>query len=174
MNQSIKPGRPLGVSLAIFTSGVLFVLLPFAQVAMILLLRMRIQTFTLTTPDGEVIPLASGGTLTDIPDTQLVLQVFVAIVFLIILILAWRGRPQSIRYIHIFAVLLLLAVNFVATSGVFSSDEGLQAGVDSAEQLGRSLSQIRLVLQTLVTLYVVWYMNRAPARNFYRGQVDGG
>jgi hypothetical protein len=45
----------------------------------------------------------------------------------------------------------------------------LEDGFTSADAIFDALRSGEVLLMLLVALYVVWYMNRAPARAFYRG-----
>jgi hypothetical protein len=44
-----------------------------------------------------------------------------------------------------------------------------QAGLTSGDAFFSALDTGRIVIGVLVFLYVYWYMNRAPARAYYRG-----
>jgi len=49
------------------------------------------------------------------------------------------------------------------------SQQNLDAGVSSLDSILNSLSLGQFTVGILVTFYVVWYLNRGPARAFYRG-----
>lgn len=158
-----RPGRPLGLSLAIIISAMLFSLLPIVQVGIFLLLRQRFQNMEFLEGGGAV-----GGNL-QLSDTALIWQVIGGVIFLVIAVFAWRGKPPFIRYLLIAAVLILTTITIGITIVSLSSAPDIQFGVDSARSLQDSLLRARLVVTALVSLYVMWYVNRGPARAFYRG-----
>jgi hypothetical protein len=158
-----RPGRPLGLSLAIITSAMLFSILPIGQIIFFLALRQRFQNIEFLEGGGAI-----GGNM-QFSDTALIWQVIGGVIFLIIAIFAWRGKPPSIRYLLLAAVLILTAVTIVVTIISLSSVPDVQLGIDSAASIQDSLLRARLVVTALVSLYVVWYVNRGPARAFYRG-----
>lgn len=166
----MKPARTLGISLAIIASVMLFTLLPLMQVALILSIRVRIAAVNLDIP-GEpdaVTPMLSGGTLEGVNDVGLVVQVILGLVFLGIAYFAWRGRPGWIRLVMLGAV-LALTVATIALSIIPLTGDDYAAGIDSGTAIRQVLLSSRLLVSVLVALYVVWYMNRGPARAFYRG-----
>lgn len=167
----MKPGRTLGLSLAIAASVMLFTLIPLMQVAMVLIVQFRLQSAQPVLPFTEegVAPIAMGGNYTGLPDVALFVQTLLGLAFLIIAIFAWRGHPQSIRKIMIGTVLGLTIFTLIVSVLPLIQQPSLEAGFDSGNDLSRSLSASRFVLSVLIPLYVVWYMSRGPARAFYRG-----
>ncbi len=165
----MKPGRTLGVSLAIFASVMLFSILPLMQVAMVLILRYRMQSVNLPDGTSAVQPIAVGGDYTGVTDLGLVLQSLLGVVFIIIAVFAWRGRPAWIRLALLVAVLVLTVVTVALSILPLISGSNLNAGIDSGAAIVHTLLSSRLAASLLVALYVVWYMNRGPARAFYRG-----
>ncbi len=158
-----KPGRPLGLSLAIITSALLFSLLPLLQVAILLLLRERLHAVESLEAGGVV-----GSYLTGVSDSRLLLQAGLGLIFFVIALAAWRGRPPAIRLITVIAVLLLTALT-IALDLSAAQPPAAGEGFDSSAGLAGSLRQARSAISLLVALYVVWYINRGPARAFYRG-----
>jgi uncharacterized membrane protein (UPF0136 family) len=164
----MKPGRTLGLSLAIFASAMLFSILPMLQVAMLLIIHYRFQNTDLALPGKAVVnPIAIGGSFEGGSDASLIVQVVLGVIFLVIAVCAWRGRPPWIRFVMIAAVVLLTLVTaaFSITPLLDSPD----VGIDSGAALRQTLLSGRMILSLLVALYVVWYVNRGPARAFYRG-----
>jgi hypothetical protein len=102
-------------------------------------------------------------------DAALLWQFISGVVFLAIAIFAWRGKPSSMRYVLIAAVLILTTVTIAATLISLNSVPDVQSGIDSGGSVQDSLLRARLVVTALVSLYVMWYVNRGPARAFYRG-----
>jgi len=167
----MKPGRTLGLSLAILGAVMLFSVLPLLQVAMILLLRYRLQNASLplegdTTPST---PFAVGGAFVGVDDGTMLLQAGLGIGFLIIAFFAWRGRPGWIRFVMIGAVALLTLISIGVSVAPLISAPDLNAGIDSGEAIRNVLLSGRMIVSVLLALYVAWYMNRGPARAFYRG-----
>jgi hypothetical protein len=168
----MKPGRTFGLSLAIIASVLLFSILPLMQVSMVLLVEYRLsqQPPTLPLGNGENIqPIAVGGDFTGVADSTLILQTLLGLAFLLVALLAWIGRPPSIRFVLIAAVCTLTLLTLLTSILPLFSAPNLQDGIDSGAGVVRSLLASRALLTLLVPLYVLWYMNRAPARAFYRG-----
>ncbi len=162
-----KPGRPLGVTLAIVASVMLFTVFPLMIVAMVLLVQSHFQNLNFDGSDLE--PIAMGGDFMGVPPASLGIQVILSLVFLVIAIFAWRGRPPFIRYVILVAVLVLTGITFAVTIAENTSPQNLPQGMSSLDSMLRSGSCGLLVLDLLVSLYVAWYLNRGPARAFYRG-----
>lgn len=167
----MKPGRTFGLSLAILASVMLFSLLPLMQVSMVLIVQYRItQMVADPLPDAQdVQPIAVGGDFTGVSDATLFLQTLLGVAFLLVAVFAWMGHPSFIRYVMIAAVCGLTLMTLITSVLPLVSQPTLQAGLDSGAEIARSLLAGRILLAILVPLYVLWYMNRAPARAFYRG-----
>jgi hypothetical protein len=162
-----RPGRPFGVSIAIAAGTFLFALLPLLQVGMVLGLRQHYLNISVGDEAGLS---ASGADFTaGVSSEQLLLQSVLALAFLAVAVLTWRGRPSRMRYIFVGAVVLLTLIKFAAVIIQSQTKRDLQAGLSSGDDLSRSLAVGQLVVEIVVTLYVVWYMNRGPARAFFRG-----
>lgn len=160
-----KPGRPLGVSLAIIASTVLFAILPLLQVAMVLLVRRHFMNLSF---EEGFEPVITGGDYLGVPESSLILQAVLGITFLVITVLAWRGRPPIMRLLLIAAVAIFTLIKFISIVAQYMAIQDPQTA-SSFDAISRSLGTSQVVLELLVTLYVIWYMNRAPARAFYRG-----
>lgn len=159
-----RPGRPLGLSIAIITSVMLFSLLPLLQVITLLLLRERFRNVELLETGGAV-----GSYLVGISDNKLLLQSVLGLAFLVIAVAAWRGKPAHIRNVMVAAVLFLTALTIAFDLSTLSQPTAPGEGFDSSVALTDNLLQARVAASALVGLYVVWYVNRGPARAFYRG-----
>jgi hypothetical protein len=158
-----KPGRPLGLSLAIIISVVLFSLLPIAQAIFVLSLRQQFQSIEFLPGGGAI-----GGDLI-VSDTNIIVPVINGLIFLVIAALAWRGKPSAIRFVFMAGVVYLTLVTILLTVASFMEPPSLEQGLDSGAQFMDSLLVGRVVMSVLVALYVIWYVNRGPARAFYRG-----
>jgi hypothetical protein len=162
-----KPGRPFGVSIAIIVSAFMFSLLPLLQVGMVLIVRQHFLDLRMGDEGPE--PIAMGGDFLGVPESSLIFQGLLALIFFVLAVLAWRGRPSNMRYILVGSVLLLTVIRLGVVVSQASAQQNFQAGVSSMDGIFRSLVRGELIISVLVALYVVWYMNRGPARAFYRG-----
>ncbi|GIL12201.1 MAG: hypothetical protein BroJett038_09210 [Chloroflexota bacterium] len=164
-----RPGRPLGVSLAIIASALVFSLLPLLQVGMVLTIR-QVRLNSLNQDLSEDVPAFSGADLIGgISETELLVQGILGLGFLGLAVLAWRGRPPALRFMLVGAVVLLTGIKLAAIIAQSLAQQNLQIGMSSADSIFQSLSVGQLAVEFLVMLYVVWYMNRGPARAFFRG-----
>lgn len=159
-----KPGRPLGLSIAIIASTMLFSLLPLAQALFYLSFKLRFQNIEFLEGGG-----ATGGSIEGISDLQLALQFVTGIGFLVLALFAWRGRPAVMRLLFVGAVLLLAAATVITTLLSFRGEVTVEQLFDPVAALSDTLVRARLIFTLLIALYVVWYVNRGPARAFYRG-----
>ncbi|MBL8132620.1 MAG: hypothetical protein JNL42_12245 [Anaerolineae bacterium] len=167
-----KPPRTLGLSLAILASVMLFTLLPLLQVSIFFAVQYRFSQVNLPVdPSSEdtAAPIAIGGSAGGVPDTALIVQIALGLGYLPLAVAAWRGRPASIRKTIMAGVILLTLATALMTAVNLSSAPTVQNGIDSGEDLRRGLLISRTISSALIALYVVWYMNRGPARAFYRG-----
>jgi hypothetical protein len=73
------------------------------------------------------------------------------------------------RFIMVGAVILLTVIQLISVVASQLSAPDFQAGSSSLDGLMNSIGIGQFILQLLVLLYVAWYMNRGPARAFYRG-----
>lgn len=169
-----KPGRPLGVSLAIIGSVLVFSLVPLLQVGMILLVEQHFSGMEPRVPiEGQeqpIEPVTGGDFRGGISDERLLLQSALGIGFLIIGIIAWRGKPSWMRFVFMGAVLVLAAVTLALTViPQFLQDNPVMISGGSLDVLSVPVLCGQIFSVLLVPLYVVWYLNRGPARAFYRG-----
>lgn len=166
-----KPGRTLGVSLAILASVMLFSIFPFLQLSMLAIINTRLQSVDMPLPeqDDTVAPLAVGGDIGGIASAGLIIQAAVGVVYLVIAFFAWRGRPAWIRFAMIVTVVIMTGVTIGLSLSTLITQPELTQGIDSGEALRRVLLSGQMLLSILVALYVVWYMNRGPARAYFRG-----
>lgn len=170
----LKPPRTLGISLAILVSVMLFTVIPLLQVAIVLIFEARTRSIDMAAltgdPDG-VLPIATGTSIGGASSAFLIVQALLGVVFLVIAVFAWRGRPTSIRSVLLIAVVILTGFYVWDTfSALFIP--ATAATLDAGAGTARALQWLRLGANLLLPLYVLWYMNRAPARAFYRGSYD--
>lgn len=160
-----RPGRPFGVAIAIAAGIFVFGLLPLLQIGMALTVR---QHFLNRSTSADL--LASGANfIGGVTGEQMLLQAVLALAFLVIAVFAWRGRPPMMRFIYVGAVVALTGVKLVAVIAQTFNTPDIQTGISSGDDLFRSVAVGQWVLEFLVMLYVVWYLNRGPARAFFRG-----
>jgi hypothetical protein len=162
-----KPGRPFGVTLAIIASACLFSILPLLQVGIVLSVRQHFLNMNFQ--DSGLDTIAMGGDLLGVPESSIILQSVLSIAFLVISVMAWRGKPSSIRFIMIAAVVALTIIKLISVLVPLLSQPDFQAGSSSLDGILNSLGAGQFVIEFLILLYVMWYMNRGPARAFYRG-----
>ena len=162
-----KPGRPFGVSLAIIASACLFSILPLLQVGLVLSVRQHFLNMNFQESGLDM--MAMGGDLLGVSESSLILQFILSIVFLVIAIMAWRGKPSSIRLILILAVVIMTVLKLISVLVPLFSQPDFQQGASSLDAIMNSFGLGQFVIEVLILLYVLWYMNRGPARAFYRG-----
>lgn len=169
--EQVRARRTLGVSLAITASTLLFTVLPLVQVAMVLIVQARLSGLPArvsAAPDVLGEPLFSGGDFLGIAPAALLLQAGLALGFAPVAALAWRGGRPRVRGIFIFAVLALTLIAVLQSLQAALGQPALEGGLDSGQALARQAAACSLMWQIAIPLYVLWYMNRAPARAFYQ------
>lgn len=159
-----KPGRPLGLSLAIVLSILIFALLPLLQAGFVLLLRQQFANIEFLEEGG-----AYGGSIDGISDARLIFSSVSGLLFLVIGVMAWRGKPQIIRYVFVAAVIVITAASIGVSLLTLNASATIEQGIDSSGQLGDTLLIFQMAVSVLIAAYVIWYTNRGPARAFYRG-----
>ncbi len=172
-NQSMsKPPRPLGLSLALLSSVFLFSCIPLFLFVYNLQVQeyFRNRDFGITSPDGAPVEPFFAGSDSSLYDTeQFVPQAVFSAFFLVLAWFAWRGRPAWTRGAIVLAIVALMLYHAVDILIPLLSPPGPTLAFDSGEGVGVSLQWGRLLLTLLIPLYSIWYMNRGPARAFYRG-----
>lgn len=165
--------RPLGVSLAIVLAGSLFGLIPGLNLAMLLFVQARLSNIAnteVTLPDGSVMTvMSSGGYENLINPAAFIVQACVCLWVFAVCIMAWRGKPKGIRWVFTATVLILASITAYVTLGALWGRPDLSAGVSSADAVDGFEWANAIFASVLLPLYTVWYMNRAPARAFFRG-----
>lgn len=166
-----KPGRPLGLTLAILLSAMLYALLPALLLGYRLFVADRLSRVDMPVEfEGEVYnALASGGSF-EISAAEVLVQGGAILVFLIVAVLAWRGggRPW-VRPLFTGTVLAYSGLTAFVTLRDLLAPFDFNQGLSSLDTLSRQ-GLVSVVIGTvIIPLYVLWYVNRAPARAFYRG-----
>ncbi len=165
----LRPPRTLGLSLALVTSVILFTILPLFQVFFISAIQYRVGQIDVPVGEEDVSPVAYGTEFVNTDNLLLIAQVVIGLIFLVIAIMAWRGRPPQIRWVLMGAVILLTLLTTITTFLPLIAPQELQYGIDSGRSFEQTLLLSRLCFTIFIPLYVLWYLNRAPARAFFRG-----
>jgi len=155
-----KPKRPLGVSLAIITSVLIFTILPLLEVAFILSVD-NMMVFDEVGRSGMDIMGMDGFR------QQMIPQAIFAIGFLIISILSWIGRPKIMRLV-LSASIAIVGI-LTITQQVLPRLNANPTTLDSSREVNQPILIFYLIMTILVTAYSVWYLNRWASRAFYRG-----
>lgn len=159
-----RPPRTLGLSLAIILSVVLFTILPLLPVIWVILFRIRISETCSTF--GIADNAMCGAELFGVDEPSFVFLGVLGILFLFVAIFAWHGRPPWIRFVMLAAVVLFTLLILVVTL------LPLFTPPDPAQGMSTSLNELICFVWPpflLIPAYIIWYMNRGPARAFYRG-----
>ena len=130
---------------------------------------MRLHFVNISFADDGAQPFAMGADFLGIPDSKIFFQAMIALIFLVIAFFAWRGRPSFVRYVLMLACAGLTLFNILNVVVGKLNQQNLVAGISSLDSILNSLSLGQFGIGLLVTFYVVWYLNRGPARAFYRG-----
>jgi hypothetical protein len=157
-----RPKRPLGLTLAIITSGLIFAVLPLAQSLFLL----GVNRYQYETPEGVIV----GTGISNFNATPYLLQAGLAVVFLMVCVLCAMGRPRGIRWV--FSLVVLCLGSYVLLAQILptlTAVPTLQDGLDSTTALRRPLQWGQLFLVASVTTYSVWFANRWSSRAFFRG-----
>lgn len=150
---NVRVRRPLGLTIAILASAILYGLMPLVEVYFLRRLD--------ATAEEALIP--GGVTIT----TWNWLTAAFGGVILMLCILAWWGRPPWIRFLLMAALLLITLIYLYRIVEAWGTESD-PIGGGQVQNAWRNMLNCQLPAMLLVPLYVVWYLNRAPARAFYR------
>lgn len=169
--QQKKPGRPLGVVVAVFFGLLVFTIIPLIQVGFTLRLRNTIRDSATINIGGSEIFLGGALGFANVTDLELIARVVPAALYLVVAVFSWRGRPSRIRTIFNISSISLAAwyigldiFKRVQSQSFIAATEGF-----SAPSPASTLQNGWYILMVLILCYMLWYMNRGPARAFYRG-----
>ncbi len=146
--RAARPRRPRGLTIALLACTVLYGLYPLVTGLFFLLPAVGRPQYTV--------------------EPRVVLDVVLSLGFLALLVPAWRGRPPRIRLILTAAVIGLMLLNLGMAVYDLTSRSALT--LDSTSQLSEATTTCSIPIYALLTLYIVWYLNRYPARAYYRGE----
>jgi hypothetical protein len=154
MQDTVKPTRryrPLGISIAILSTLIMYALYP--------LIYVYPAVWSLFTRRNSGIDFIGG--------TWGVLGVIIAAFVLVASIAAWIGRPTGVRMIYILLVWTAAAVQFAKQIPALNPPQAGVPSVGTDFQAPPIYFLCLGILNFLIPLYVTWYLNRAPARAFY-------
>lgn len=97
------------------------------------------------------------------------IQAIYGALMLLVCGLAWWGRPPQIRFVLTGLLLVLTAVTLYRIIETWTAPQNPIFGGQLQTAL-RGYLRCQLPAMVLIPLYVTWYLNRAPARAFYRRQ----
>jgi hypothetical protein len=158
MPLSPQPRRPFGVIMALMSGVFVFSVIPLLMIGTILYLATYVQSDA----SGGM----SGLEFTDMTYQPLLLPGIAALVYLLVAIWAWRGKPSTVRFIFP----LITAFYCVVTWSLLTTPSPVaEQAVDSSSEFAEIASQVYLIAMVGVTVYIAWFMNRWSARAFYRG-----
>lgn len=166
-----KPPRTLGISLAILAGVFLFSCLPLTQVIVLLSLNARQGVeFLPSEQSTQDLPSIIGAEVLEVNLPGLFIQAALALGFLAIAVITWRGKPARMRFIFVGLVILLTAGNLIQLLPLMTAPPATpQTGMDSSGDLSRTLAISQMCVTLIIPTYIVWYLNRGPARAFFRG-----
>lgn len=168
-----RPPRTFGVAIAIIMSVMLYTIVPLTLLWVDLSVQSKFQNIenvSIPYPDGsDGQALAVGGTANIVSTGRLIFEVVTGLGFLVIAVFAWRGRPSNIRFVMLAAIGAMTILNLLSIVSSLRVNPTLEEGISSGDGLANSLLMARLLFTVLIPLFVAWYMNRGPARAFYRG-----
>ncbi|MEP7285451.1 MAG: hypothetical protein ABI947_06760 [Chloroflexota bacterium] len=150
-DSSVIRYRPLGLLIAILATALIYGIGPLVPLAMVLIINLRGRNII----GADLGNLISG------------FNIVLAAVTLIVCVQAWIGRPRWSRWI-------LIAIVWIASLsqliGLVQPAKPSSTGIVGTDfsQFSQPVYICQLMIYVLVPLYITWYMNRAPARAFYR------
>src|SRR5690606_18475242 len=92
---------------------------------------------------------ATGVDIVGLSDTTLLIQFVIAVVFLLVAVFAWRGRPAFMRYIFMLAVVLFTIVTLATSILGGQNQNEIEAMFDPVAALSDSLVRIRVIFSFL-------------------------
>lgn len=145
--------RPPGLTLAILAVALVYGVMPLMEVYFL----RRIDAST-----SETFILGGVGI-----NTWTLLEAAYGGLVLITCIPAWWGRPPWIRHVFVAVALFPAVVMLYRVIQTWTTPTDPITG-GQAQEISQGMLRCQLPGLIVVPLYVVWYINRAPARAFYR------
>lgn len=144
--------RPLGLTLAILATALGYGLVPMLPVLLV----------AWTQITGREIGLEMANTPLNW------LGVTLGALTLVGCVLAWLGRPRGVRRALLVLVWLSTALTVYRVAAALTSAPSVIGQVGGSLSGGATILLCQGPILLCVPLYVTWYLNRAPARAFYR------
>jgi hypothetical protein len=149
---TIRRYRPLGVTIAILATLGLYGLWPMIPT----LLEIWVSARGHQNVGGEVVSVISW------------VNTALGFITIVACVMAWVGHPRWSRWLMIVLVLLATVLRLVQTVQALTTPTcAIGQACGSLQSLERPYTLCQGLMLILVPLYIVWYMNRAPARAFY-------
>lgn len=145
--------RPPGLSIAILATALLYGIMPLGEVYFL-------ERIRATAADTYLL----GGV--DFSSWTLLQGLFGGIM-LLVCIFSWWGRPAKVRFVLVGLLLIFTVVNLYRIIEAWTSTVNPVFG-GQTQTIEQNFLRCQLPAMILVPLYVIWYINRAPARAFYR------
>jgi hypothetical protein len=155
------PPRTLGISIALAGSAILFGILPLLQLAYIAWLTQYVAV----DPEGGM----AGFRVSGVDPVPVAGQIIASVGFLLMTAQAWRGRPAWMRQVYSLAVFLFSIVLIGSGLRQMAASSPLGEGITSMDDFWRNAQFLQVAGVAVLGVYVVWYLNRWPARAFFRG-----
>lgn len=153
--------RPVGLSLAIIGTALLFGVVPILWMLPSFMLWLRsMQTGRSGALEGIAGAAFQGGEIGT-------LTMVLAVAILIATPFAWIGRPPRTRWLLIGLVWISTLLQFARAYSTLTINTGDSLSGGNLDQAITSVQACQVPLTFLMLVYVSWYMNRAPARKFY-------
>lgn len=167
--QAARPPRTLGITLAIAFNSLLYGIVPLLFVIFVRINQVRQAQTGMMAGLGQDTLLGMG--VFAITPQELILWGALALGYLLVMVLAWWGKPPVIRYVALWGTLfaLLAYTALILYRLRMNSLLRTQSGSFWSEDLFAPALTCSFLYGLILTLYTLWYLNRAPARAFYRG-----
>jgi hypothetical protein len=148
--------RPLGVTIALLGAVVFFGIFPLIELYLAYRLD-RASEGSFIIVGSDLIPL----------DAWTWFGGLAGLLVILVAIPAWLGRLRYIRFVFIGTILLSVAASIAKIIEHSESDNPIlpQNAFESALQ---DVFGLQYFIQAVMLVYILWYLNRAPARAFYR------
>lgn len=163
----MRPSRPFGLTLAILMTTVLFSLLPIIIAVQTWAIRNHFETMRerMIEESNGVIPNELVFGMENLPNVNYVLLAG-AIIYLGVAVFAWIGRPAWVRWVMQGMIVLFTLINLITA---LTPPQQTDGGLSSGQDIVPALLNLQLCFSAFIAFYTLWYINRAPARAFYRG-----
>lgn len=148
--------RPLGVTIALLGAVVFFGIFPLIELYLAYRLD-RASEGSFIIVGTDLVPL----------DAWTWFGGLAGLLVILMAIPAWLGRPPYIRFVFIGTIMLSMAATIAKVIAHSDASNPIlpQNAFESALQ---DVFGLQYFIQAVMLVYILWYLNRAPARAFYR------